>query len=122
MRRSSMRMASSPSAAMSARQRPCTLSNSSRCAVAAAPPLISLSVHHLEPVAGARIVCLAIGRAQGRAQRQPADPAHAVDADLHARVLASGAASSSSRAFSAMRSSVAKGRLTKMDSRRCSAA
>ena len=41
-RRSPMRRASSPSAPMSARQRPCTLSNCSRCAVAAAPPLISL--------------------------------------------------------------------------------
>ena len=37
-----MWMAVSPSAAMSARQRPCTLSNCSRCAVAAAPPFNSL--------------------------------------------------------------------------------
>jgi hypothetical protein len=67
---------------MSARQRPCTLSNCSRCAVvAAAPALEFVEVHHLQPVAGARVVRLPLGRAHRGAQRQAADAAHAVDAD-----------------------------------------
>jgi hypothetical protein len=40
-----------------------------------------VEVHHLQPVARARVVLRALGRAHGRAQRQPADAAHAVDAD-----------------------------------------
>jgi hypothetical protein len=55
-RRSPMRMPSRPRPRCRLRQRPCTLSNSSRCAVAAAPPFEFVEVHHLQAVARARVV------------------------------------------------------------------
>ena len=42
-----------------------------------------VQVHDFQPVARARIVCLPLGRAEGGAQREPADASHAVDAHFH---------------------------------------
>mgnify|MGYP006170800031 CR=1 FL=1 len=42
-----------------------------------------VEVHDLEPVAGARIVGLTLGSAEGGAQRQTADAAHAIDTHFH---------------------------------------
>ena len=76
-----------------------------------------VDMHDIEPVARrADRPARAIDAAHRRAQRQPADAAHAVDADAHDQRLPIGAGRlpppiSSRRAFSAMRSSEAKGRL-----------
>jgi len=45
-----------------------------------------VEVHHLQPVAGARIGGFSFGRAEGGAQGQAADAAHAVDANFHAGI------------------------------------
>ena len=67
------------------RQRPWMLSNSSRCAVAAAPPLSSLTCTTSSRLPARGSSGGAMHAAQRRAQRQPPDAAHAVDADRHAR-------------------------------------
>jgi hypothetical protein len=43
-----------------------------------------VEVDHVQPVARARVVGLALGGAEGGAQRQTTDAAHAIDADSHA--------------------------------------
>jgi hypothetical protein len=40
-------------------------------------------MHHVQPVAGARIVRLSLRRAEGGAQRKPADASHAIDTHSH---------------------------------------
>jgi hypothetical protein len=42
-----------------------------------------VQVHHLQAVACAGVVRLALGSAHGRTQGQTADAAHTVDADFH---------------------------------------
>ena len=76
-------MARSSSAPTASRQRPWRLSNSSRCAVGPAPPFSFVHMHDVEPVVGARVIRGTIEAAQRGAEREPADPPHAVDADAH---------------------------------------
>ena len=82
-----------------------------------------VDMHDVEPVVRARIVGRAIDAAHRGAQREAADPAHAVDADAHGQLTTAAAGKppppiSSSRAFIAMRSSEAKGRAVKISIRR----
>ena len=75
----------------------------------AAPDFVQ--VHDLEAIAGARIVRCPVHAAQRRTKRQPAHPAHAVDANPHVILRYAGAMvlspSSSRRFLSAIRSSEA---------------
>ena len=81
-----------------------------------------VEVNDLEPVVGARVACGPRQAAERRPQRQPADAAHAVDADAHSRspygAVRAVSPISSSRAFSAILSSEANGRLVKISMRR----
>ena len=82
-----------------------------------------VDVHHIEPVAGARIIGRTVEAAHRGAKGKAADTAHAIDADAHGQLTAAVAGKppppiSSSRAFIAMRSSEAKGRAVKMSIRR----
>ena len=85
-----------------------------------------VDVNDVEPVARARIVVGPIHRAERRAQGEPADPAHAIDPDPHrsAPPVAGERRRPGLRRFhraglfSAIRSSVAKGKLMKIMMRR----
>ena len=80
-----------------------------------------VDVHNVEPVGRARVARRAVDSAECGAQRQPPDPAHAVDTDFHRRahvVARALSPISSSRALTAIRSSESNGRLTKISSRR----
>ena len=82
-----------------------------------------VDVHHIEPVAGARVIGRAVEAAHCGAQGKAADAAHAIDADTHGQLTTAAAGKppppiSSSRALIAMRSSEAKGRAVKMSIRR----
>ena len=68
---------------MSARQRPCTLSNCQQVGGGGGAALEFVEVHHLQAVAGARVIRWPFGCAHRGAQGQAADAAHAVDADFH---------------------------------------
>ena len=86
-----------------------------RCGDAA---LQLVDMHDIEPVAAAGIVVRPVEAAEGRPQREPADAAHAVDADAHAGQARTGSPSSSRRARTAIRSSEANGSEVKMLTRR----
>ncbi len=47
------------------------------------PTLDLVEVHHLQPVAGARILGRPVRPPEGRTQGKTADPAHSVDSDPH---------------------------------------
>ena len=81
-----------------------------------------IHMHNVQPIGLARIILTALRRAKGRAKRQASNAAHAIDANPHAFAPAIGLPKASTRACSAMRSSVVKGRLVKISNRRRSAA
>ena len=70
-----IRIACSRSAAISARHRPCTLSNSSKCAVACAPPLISFkcTTSSRLPARGSSL-CRSAAPIAARSARRPMRP------------------------------------------------
>ena len=70
----------------------------------------------------ARIILTPFRGTESGTKCQPANAAHAIDANLHARAPAIGLPKASTRACNAMRSSVVKGRLVKISNRRRSAA
>ena len=72
-----------PLARIASRQRPWTLSNSSRCAAVPAPPRELVHMDDVQTVIGTRIIRRPVQAAHGGAQRQATDPSHAVDADAH---------------------------------------
>jgi hypothetical protein len=45
-----------------------------------------IDVDDFQPIAGARIVCRAVYASECRAQREPANAAHAIDANFHGEV------------------------------------
>jgi len=78
-----------------------------------------VQMHDIEPIARARILWLPVRGTHRGAKRQTPDAAHAADAYPHGqRATACGSASSSMRAFRAMRSSETTGRLMKVSRRR----
>ena len=86
----------------------------------AAPDLVH--VKNVQPVARAGIVLGPIHSAEGRAQSKPADAAHTIDTDPHASGLpVHGKHADRAKAdfieatFSAIRSSFASGKLTKIE-------
>ena len=81
-----------------------------------------IHMHNIQPIGAARIILTTLRRAKGRAKRQPANAAHAINADPHAFAPVIGLPKASTRACSAIRSRVVKGRLMKISSRRRSAA
>ena len=81
-----------------------------------------IHMDNIQPIGAARIILTTLRCAKGRAKRQPANAAHAINADPHARAPVIGLPNASTRACSAMRSRVVKGRLMKISSRRRSAA
>src|SRR5260370_638221 len=77
-------------------------------------PLVFVDVSALEPMGPGGATTLATHAAQGGPRGQPADPAQPVDADTHAAHARTGMPISSSRAFAAIRSKDANGRLAKI--------
>jgi hypothetical protein len=65
---------------MSERQRPCTRVEGQEVGAGRHATLDLVDVHDLEAVAAPRVLVRALRRAEGGAQGEPADAAHAVDA------------------------------------------